>query len=622
MSIDLYLSYSSHLTKEEEEFIDLNVKKNRIEFLLFLTIVANFLNLSKSEIKDSVSYFDNYYNQYSNQIEVAVSGDLSLDNLVLLRGGEGSKSGPGAKAKNDAARMAKSRSDSSSSTYSTPTYSTPTYSSSIDSSSIDSSSSYPTPLYSTPLYSTPLYPTPLYSTPSYSDPSSSGSSSSGSSFSGSSSSGSSFSGSSFSSSSSPDSTDSSSPDSGSSRSRTSTRDYSDTAKSKFSELIPSSVDEEFPRRRLFALLDQYNYGQMTTPRIIPHNPAMDNRPICHARSFMINPIHYSDGIDDSTGLSTNHRQFPEDLRTFEQKTELRRKDSVKIEGNSPLTKDLTLYSSPGHNNEKGPKHLTQFEKYHAKYATTDLVEALSPEEINKDARELQKFVLDNPKEVYRGTLNDQEDTIIILTDENNALHPRPIVSCYGDHPMYKNLHRNDHITTYPITVNAEGEFRKTVETGFIEIPAEYVEGSLSSRMTLELVHTSNGEIFKTRGPNVGEDRLTPQNNTDITQNQIDEMWADLERSIYPKIPVEARISGKQFREAKEKLDKLDKNMFPNLLEFDRSIETSRVISLYHRHIAATAILREEPDYKERAAEIKALEQQMKENNSDNLNPEL
>lgn len=30
MSLDLYLSYSAHLTEEDKEFIDLDIKRNRV----------------------------------------------------------------------------------------------------------------------------------------------------------------------------------------------------------------------------------------------------------------------------------------------------------------------------------------------------------------------------------------------------------------------------------------------------------------------------------------------------------------------------------------------------------------------------------------------------------------
>ena len=364
------------------------------------------------------------------------------------------------------------------------------------------------------------------------------------------------------------------------------------------------LKEKFARRKL--LLSHHYVGRGVTPRgvasVIDKTMERSQPLMCYDHSAPYGEFEHSQGWQ-SNGFSKNHADFSESVREHESRTAKRRRDPNKSLSTSPLAKNKL--NSLAQNLKKGRKHLHQLSGL---TYTAETINEVPDHIIDEDYQEVQKYVLDNADGIHKGTLNHQEDVIIIVTKPDNDLDLQPIVSVYEDHPMYSLLDAKHHVSTYPFSPTGYLRFKKTLEQGYVEIPQSLVDEQTAPYfMTLEQLENGN---YKTRGPNVGIPIHVHQSENPVSQNVINKMQSELDHFMYNKMLPEEKMSAAQFRKAEELDETLGENFFAHHYDDEETFwKDYDLISRYRRHIAAKERISAEPYYIQQQGVIKKLQQE-------------
>ena len=228
---------------------------------------------------------------------------------------------------------------------------------------------------------------------------------------------------------------------------------------------------------------------------------------------------------ESSGLSENHQELPQNIQDIEIKTRLRRAQplySSEILGDS--------YEYGGKQLErKAPKHLPDF---------GISIEGKSLEEMAMEYKDLVETILAKQGLVVRkdGTLNKQEPTINMGDPETQA------IAAFENNTLY-DKHR--FISSYPVSQEAFDHFKKT---GNIGLSPEERKAKIDAFQK----NQAQAEIERTTAP-----------------------------SFYSSLPQDARIENQQLREAEVLKAQLEVD--PNFQLTDKEKNLIQRAKTYQEH---------------------------------------
>jgi len=209
--------------------------------------------------------------------------------------------------------------------------------------------------------------------------------------------------------------------------------------------------------------------------IISKEIEKDNTDDFQSRIFQIE--EQSEGID-SSGLSTNHDQFSEDVQKMERMTARRReepKSQSRVDKNKYYSKSQTAAKN----------HLRDFG-----YNKEEL-ERMTSEEAAAKVESTSEYYLGHPNtEEYKGTLSLQENVNIYFHEEDG------VTLMFEDNPLYEGLNEQHFISIYKPNNEAQEELQSNQ-------PRIIDKDSLKPGLRVTPADP-DGLTFKTRGPNLGQ----------------------------------------------------------------------------------------------------------------------